>query len=33
MVPFLAIEIFILLLVTFIPALTLALPRALGLIQ
>jgi TRAP-type transport system large permease protein len=33
MLPFLAIEIFILFLVTFIPALTLALPRALGLIQ
>jgi TRAP-type C4-dicarboxylate transport system permease large subunit len=33
MLPFLAMEILILLLVTFSPALTLALPRALGLIQ
>jgi tripartite ATP-independent transporter DctM subunit len=33
MLPYLAVEILVLLLVTFIPALTLALPRALGLIQ
>jgi TRAP-type transport system large permease protein len=33
MLPFLAMEILVLFLVTFIPALTLALPRALGLIQ
>ena len=33
MLPYLAMEIVVLLLVTFIPALTLALPRALGLIQ
>jgi tripartite ATP-independent transporter DctM subunit len=33
MLPFLAMEILVLMLVTYIPALTLALPRALGLIQ
>ena len=33
MLPYLAMEILVLLLVTFIPALTLALPRALGLVQ
>jgi TRAP-type C4-dicarboxylate transport system permease large subunit len=33
MLPFLAMEILVLFLVTFIPALTLALPRFLGLLQ
>jgi TRAP-type C4-dicarboxylate transport system permease large subunit len=33
MVPFLAVEILVLMLITFIPSLTLALPRALGLVQ
>jgi TRAP-type C4-dicarboxylate transport system permease large subunit len=33
MVPFLAVEILVLMLITFIPSLTLALPRWLGLIQ